>query len=65
MRRQGKSAPSHPYKKFEKTGLWKALNRGIHDLVKNQDLKELERREYIVGYLCKLLTRRRNKLFSN
>jgi hypothetical protein len=64
MRRQRKSDPPHPYKEFEKTGLWKALNNGIRDLVENQDLKETERREYIVGYLCKVLTRRRDKLFS-
>jgi hypothetical protein len=64
MRRQRKSDPPHPYKEFEKTGLWKALNKGIRDLVENQDLKETERREYIVGYLCKVLTRRRDKLFS-
>jgi|GraSoi2013_100cm_1033763.scaffolds.fasta_scaffold160115_2 hypothetical protein len=64
MRRQHKSDPPHPYKEFEKTGLWKALNKGISDLVENQDLKEIERREYIVGYLCKVLTQRRDKLFS-
>jgi hypothetical protein len=64
MRRQRKSDPPHPYKEFEKTGLWKALNKGIRDLVENQDLKETERREFIVGYLCKVLTRRRDKLFS-
>jgi hypothetical protein len=65
MRRQRKSNPPHPYKEFEKTGLWRALNKGIRDLVDNQDLKEIERREYIVGYLCKVLTRCRYKLFSN
>ena len=64
MRRQRKSDPPHPYKEFEKTGLWKALSKGIRDLVENQDLKEIERREYIVGYLCKVLTRSRDKLFS-
>ncbi len=64
MRRQHKSDPPHPYQEFEKTGLWKALNKGISDLVENQDLKEIERREYIVGYLCKVLTQRRGKLFS-
>jgi hypothetical protein len=64
MRRRRKSDPPHPYKEFEKTGLWKALNKGIQDLVGNQDLKEIERREYIVGYLCKVLTQRKDKLFS-
>lgn len=64
MRRQRKTDSPHPYKEFEKTGLWKALSIGIRDLVENQDLEETARREYIVGYLCKVLTRRRNKLFS-
>jgi hypothetical protein len=65
MRRKRKSDPPHPYKEFEKTGLWKALDKGIRDLVENQDLKEITRREYIVGYLCKVLTQRRGKPFSN
>jgi len=64
MRLHRKTAPPHPYKEFEKTGLWKALNEGIRELVENQDLKETTRREYVVGYLCKVLTRRRDKLFS-
>jgi hypothetical protein len=64
MRRQRKSDSPHPYKGFEKTGLWEALNKGIQDLVGNQDLKEIARREYIVGYLCKVLTQRKDKLFS-
>jgi hypothetical protein len=61
MRRQRKSDPPNPYKEFEKTRLWKALSKGIGDLVENQDLQETARREYIVGYLCKELTRHRDK----
>ena len=64
MRPVLKSDPPHPYKNFERTGLWKALSKGIGDLVENQDLKEIARREHIVGYLCKVLTQRRDKLFS-
>jgi hypothetical protein len=64
MQRKPKSHPPHPYKQFERTGLWKALDKGIGDLIENQDLKEIARREYIVGYLCKLLTQRRESLFS-
>jgi hypothetical protein len=59
-----KSAPRHPYWKFENTALWKALDRGISDLVENHDLKEIARREYIVGYLCKVVTRRRAHPYS-
>jgi hypothetical protein len=61
MPTQPKSHPQHPYIEFEKTGLWKALNKGISDLVENQDLEEKARREYIVGYLCKVLFQRRKK----
>ncbi|MGH9729739.1 MAG: hypothetical protein ACRD4V_14275 [Candidatus Acidiferrales bacterium] len=64
MPRQQKSDHSQPYREFEKTGLWDALNEGIGHLVKNQDLKETAPREYIVGYLCKVLTRRSKTLFS-
>ena len=56
MRRNRKTDHPHPYKEFEDTGLWKALEKGIRDLVENQDLKEIERRDYIVGYLRKVLT---------
>jgi hypothetical protein len=46
---------SHPYEQFENTPLWKVINKGIDDLVENNDLEETTRREYIVGYLCKLI----------
>ncbi len=49
---------------YENTELWKALEKGIRDLVENQDLKEIENRDYIVGYLCKVLTAWKGKLFS-
>jgi hypothetical protein len=47
---------SHPYKQFEGTTLWKVISKGIDDLVENNDLEEKEQREYIVGYLCKLIS---------
>lgn len=46
---------SHPYEQFEGTPLWEAINKGIDDLVENNDIEETTRREYIVGYLCKLI----------
>jgi hypothetical protein len=64
MPRQRKFDHSHPYSKFEKTGLWNALNEGIGRLVENQDLKETTPREYILGYLCEVLSRRRKTLLS-
>jgi hypothetical protein len=64
LRRKRKADPPHPYVKYENTELWKALEKGIRDLVQNQDLKETEHRDYIVGYLCKVRTARKEKLFS-
>jgi len=47
---------SHPYKQFENTPLWAVINKGIEDLIENEDIKETTRREYIVGYLWKLIS---------
>ena len=49
----------HPYVRWEGTPLWNAIEKGVADLVKNHDLIEKEHREYIVGYICKLVERRR------
>jgi hypothetical protein len=46
----------HPYKAHEGTPLWLALNEAVTELVKNKDLVETTRREYVVGYLCQRLT---------
>lgn len=64
MKRKRKTDPPHPYLEYENTGLWKALEKGISDLVENQDLNEIAHRAYIVGYLCKVLTIRKGKLFT-
>jgi hypothetical protein len=59
LQRTGKDDTPHPYRDFEGTPLWKAIDKGIGDLIKNQDLKEMTPRAYVVGYLCKILTRHR------
>ncbi|MDF2067624.1 hypothetical protein [Bacillus sp. Cr_A10] len=46
---------AHPYELFEGTPLWEVINKGIDDLVENNDIEETTQREYIVGYLCKLI----------
>jgi hypothetical protein len=56
---------THPYAQYEGTALWKAVHKAIKDLLENRDLKETEAREYIVGYICKVLTQRKDRLFSN
>ncbi|MEK4487647.1 hypothetical protein MHH81_19215 [Psychrobacillus sp. FSL H8-0484] len=47
---------AHPYEIFEGTPLWDVINKGIDDLVESNDIEEMIPREYIVGYLCKLIT---------
>jgi hypothetical protein len=45
----------HPYTKFEGSVLWRAVSKEIAALVKNQDLRELTAREYIVGAICQAI----------
>ena len=54
-----KDRPDHPYVEFERTPLWRAVDRAVSDLEGNQDLKLTEHREYLVGYICKQLKRRK------
>jgi hypothetical protein len=46
----------HPYEAFESTAIWKKLDKAVNELVKNKDIVETTRREYIVGYLCEALS---------
>jgi hypothetical protein len=50
-----KSRKQHPYMKFEGSVLWRSVEKGIVNLVKNGDLKELTSREYIVGLICQAI----------
>jgi hypothetical protein len=45
----------HPYQAFEGSPTWKRVERAISDLVKNGDIQEATRREYIIGYICKII----------
>ena len=47
---------SHPYKQFENSALWEVINNGINELSNNNNIEEATRREYIVGYLCELIS---------
>jgi hypothetical protein len=47
----------HPYVDYEADPLWPLIEKGIGDLAKNQDLIEQEDRSYIVGYLCKVISK--------
>ena len=45
----------HPYKEYKQTHLWELLEKTIDDLVTNQDIELTTRKEYVVGYLCKII----------
>jgi hypothetical protein len=53
-----------PYAQYEGTELWKSLEKGIADLVRNKDVKEQTPRPYIVGYLCKVIASRQKNLLN-
>jgi len=53
------NAPEHPYKEYESHPYWERIDKGISDLVENQDLVERAARPYIVGFLCKRLLQRK------
>lgn len=46
---------THLYEKYKNTELWKKLDEALDELVENQDIEEITKREYIVGYICKKL----------
>jgi len=46
----------HLYIAFEGTPLWRRVDKAISALVKNGDLQETMSREYIVGYICKIVS---------
>jgi len=47
----------HPYVDYEADPMWPLIEKGIGALVDNQDLIEQEDRNYIVGYLCKVISK--------
>ncbi len=52
---------NHPYKKYEKTKDWQVLLNLIEDLIANNDIELLTPIEYVVGYICKGLTKKKVK----
>ena len=55
---------THPYVAWERTPLWRAIDKAVIDLVENRDLVEDEYREYIVGYICKTIDRRKKSVIA-
>lgn len=46
---------------YEGTPMWVWVRKGIRDLVENKDLIEQEDRNYIVGYICKVISNGQKK----
>jgi|JI81BgreenRNA_FD_contig_41_2687786_length_1108_multi_1_in_0_out_0_2 hypothetical protein len=55
----------HPYKQYENTHLWELINSAIDDLITNQDIELTTRKEYVIGYLCKVINSDLNEDYAN
>jgi hypothetical protein len=51
----------HPYKEYENSKTWNAVARLIKDLVDNNDIELLTPKEYVIGYICKGLSKQATK----
>jgi hypothetical protein len=51
----GAAAVDFPYEQYRGTEIWEIVDEAISNLMKNQDIAETTRRDYIVGYLCQKL----------
>jgi hypothetical protein len=54
----------HPYTRWQGTRLWKVIDEAVCDLVQNRDLAEDEYHEYIVGYICRIIERRKKAVIA-
>jgi hypothetical protein len=45
----------HPYKEFEGSDLWRAIDSELRALEKNRDIELTTAGEYVIGSLCKRL----------
>ena len=51
----------HPYKEYENSKTWNAVACLIKDLVDNNDIELLTPKEYVIGYICKGLSKHSSK----
>ena len=57
--RRSLAPPRHPYTAYEGTRLWRATRKALADLEDNRDLTVRTGHEYVVGYVCRQLERKR------
>lgn len=47
----------HPYKVYKNTEVWKTVKSSVEELVDNNDVELLTPIEYVVGYICKNISK--------
>lgn len=52
----------HPYKKYEQTLLWELIEKSIKDLIENKDIELTTNKQYVVGYICKIINKDLKKI---
>lgn len=48
------------YKELEQTELWKIVSKSIVDLEANKDIIVTTNKDYVIGYICKMITKTKN-----
>jgi hypothetical protein len=46
----------HSYAEFEKTALWKTVQKALDELETNKDLKITTKSEYVIGFICQKIS---------
>ena len=44
-----------PYKELVQTELYRIISQSIDDLEENQDINITTNKEYVIGYICKMI----------
>jgi hypothetical protein len=52
-----KTPSTFPYDVYKGAEVWRIVEKAIYDLVENGDIVEATRRDYIVGYICKQISK--------
>lgn len=52
----------HPYEEYEGTVLWESVTKAINDLIENQDLELKTSKEYVIGYICMEINKKKRRI---